>query len=158
MKTVYIVRHGKTNRGVNDLDRELLPLGIERISKLGKYLFVNNCNVDIFYSSYAKRAVQTANIIAEKIDYQKDEIITSKSLYFTTQEEYFNIIMGLDSDFNSVMIVGHNPEITNVAQFFIPDFTAYMQTGACFCFDFYTDEWTKIFTAERKNRFYVHFQ
>jgi phosphohistidine phosphatase len=158
MKTLYIIRHAKTNRALNDLDRELLPIGIERSNKLGKYLSESNCKTDVLFSSYAKRAMQTAHIIAEHIGFKEDEIIAKESLYFTSQEKYFDIIMEQNNSINSVMIIGHNPEITNVAHFFIPDISSYMQTGACFCFDFKTDDWTKIFTAEREVRFYVRFQ
>jgi phosphohistidine phosphatase len=158
MKTLYIIRHAKTNKALNDLDRELLPIGIERSNKLGKYLSDNNCKTDVLFSSYAKRAVQTAHIIAEHVGFEKNKIITKESLYLTSQEEYFDIILEQTPEIKTIMIVGHNPEITNVAQFFIPDFTSYMQTGACFCFDFKTDDWTKIFTAEREVRFYVRFQ
>ena len=158
MKTMYIVRHAKTNKTFNDLDRELLPLGIERTEKLGNYLASNDCKVDIMFSSSAKRAVQTARILAKNIDYPEEKIITKEELYLTSQEEYFNILVGQSDMVDSIMIIGHNPEITNVAQFFVPDFTSYMQTGACFCFDFKTDEWTRIFTAEREVKFYVRFQ
>ena len=158
MKTLYIIRHGKTNKSVNDLDRELIPLGIERMRKLGNYLSVNNCKIDVLYSSYAKRACQTAEIIAESIQYPKEKIVTSEKLYLTAQDEYFDILVSQDNSVETILFVGHNPEITNVAQFFIPDFVSYMQTGACFCFDFNTDDWTNIFTAERKNRFYVRFE
>lgn len=158
MKTLYIIRHAKTNKALNDLERELMPIGVERINKLGKYLSANNCKPDILFSSFAKRAVQTANIVAGHIGYPREKIITKESLYFTSQEEYFNIIFEQDLGVNSIMIVGHNPEITNVARFFVPDFTSYMQTGACFCFDFKTDDWTTVFTAEREVRFYMRFQ
>lgn len=157
MKTMYIVRHAKTNKTLNDLDRELLPLGIERTEKLGNYLASNDCKVDIMFSSSAKRAVQTARILAKNIDYPEEKIITKEELYLTSQEEYFNILVGQSDTVDNIMIIGHNPEITNVAHFFVPDFTSYMQTGACFCFDFKTDEWTRIFTAEREVKFYVRF-
>ena len=91
MKTLYIVRHGKTNKTIYDLERELLPIGIERMRKLGNYLSANNCKTDAFYSSHAKRAVQTAQIIAEAIQFPKDKIITTEKLYLTSQDEYFNI-------------------------------------------------------------------
>jgi phosphohistidine phosphatase len=158
MKTLYIIRHGKTNKTLNDLDRELLPLGIDRMQKLGNYLSANNCKADVFYSSFANRAVQTANIIAEAIQFPKEKIIITEKLYLTSQDEYFDILVEQDNSTDSILFVGHNPEVTNVAQFFVPDFTSYMQTGACFCFDFKTDDWTKIFTAEREVRFYVRFQ
>ena len=158
MKTLYIVRHAKTNKSFNDLDRELLPLGMERTHKLGAYLQSNNYSVDRMYSSSAKRAMQTATILAEHLHYPKDKIVSTGELYLTSQEEYFDILMEQDDTVDSVLIVGHNPEITNVAQFFVPDFISYMQTGACFCFDFKTDKWTTIFTAEREVRFYTRFQ
>jgi phosphohistidine phosphatase len=158
MKTLYIIRHGKTNKTLNDLERELLPIGIERMRKLGNYLSANNCRADAFYSSYAKRAMQTAHIVADAVRFPKEKIVVTENLYLTSQDEYFDILVEQDNRIDSILFVGHNPEVTNVAQFFIPDFISYMQTGACFCFDFDTDDWTKIFTAERKVRFYVRFE
>jgi phosphohistidine phosphatase len=121
-------------------------------------LYNNNCKTDVLYSSYAKRAAQTSQIISEHIGYPKDKIIYKESLYLSSADKYFDVILEQNPDINAVMIVGHNPDITNVANFFVPDFTSYMQTGACYCIDFDTDEWTNIFTAERKVRFYVRFQ
>ena len=158
MKTLYLIRHAKTQKSFNDMERELLPIGIERANKLGNYLSTNHFQTDVFYSSCAKRAEQTARIIAEKIGFQKDKIIFKESLYLTSQEAYFDIILEQSADINAIMIVGHNHEITNVARFFVPDFTSYMQTGACFCFDFDTDDWSNVFTAERKVRFYMRFE
>ena len=158
MKRLYIVRHAKTNKSLNDLDRELLPLGIERTHRLGAYLQANNYSVDRIFSSYATRAMQTANILAEHLHYPQENIVSKEELYLTSQEEYFNILVGQDDTVDSVLIVGHNPEITSVAQFFVSDFMSYMQTGACYCFDFETDKWTTIFTAEREVRFYTRFQ
>ena len=155
MKTLYIIRHAKTNRSKDDLKRELIPLGIERTNKLGKYLKDKKCKVDILFSSYAKRAMQTAEIIAENIKYPKEKIISKESLYLTSQEQYFNIILEQNDSVNSIMIVGHNPEISNVAQFFVADFMSYMQTGACICLEFKTDNWIDIFTAERVAKFYI---
>ncbi|MDR2410870.1 MAG: histidine phosphatase family protein [Bacteroidales bacterium] len=159
MKTLYFVRHAKANKMQNDTERKLMPLGIERINKLGRHLNATHCKIDVLFSSSAIRAVQTAEIIAEHIHYPKAEIITTENLYLRGQEEYFNIIVAQDNAIvNNMMIVGHNPDITNMVHFFAPDFISYVQTGACFCFDFKTENWTTIFTAERELRFYVRFQ
>jgi phosphohistidine phosphatase len=159
MKTLYLVRHAKANKMQNDTERKLMPLGIERVNKLGHHLNTIHCKVDAFFSSSAIRAVQTAEIIAEHIHYPKAEIMKTEKLYLTGQEEYFNIIVAQDNaSINSMMIVGHNPDITNIVHFFVPDFISYVQTGGCFCFDFKTDDWTTIFTAERELRFHVRFQ
>lgn len=159
MKTLYIIRHAKTHQREQDFERKLSPLGIERINKLGHYLKTNNCKTDILFTSDAIRAIQTAKIIAGYIDYTEDKIIATEQLYMNGQEEYFNVILAQENaTVNNIMIVGHNPDVTNIVHFFIPDFISYAQTGACFCFDFKTDDWTNIFTAEREIRFYVRFQ
>jgi phosphohistidine phosphatase len=159
MKTLYLVRHAKANKTQNDIERTLMPLGIERINKLGQHLNANHCKIDRLFSSSAIRTLQTAGIIAEYIHYHKDKIITTENLYLRGQEAYFNIIAGQDNTtVNNIMIIGHNPDITNVVHFFVPDFVSYVQTGACFCFDFKTNDWTTVFTAERELRFYVRFQ
>jgi phosphohistidine phosphatase len=159
MKTLYIVRHAKAKKITPDNERKLLPLGIERMHKLGHYLKTNNCKIDALFSSSAIRTVETAEIIAGCIDYPQSKIIKTDALYLRGQEEYFDIIVGQDNaTVNNIMIIGHNPDVTNIVHFFIPDFISYMQTGACFCFDFKTDDWTTIFTAEREVRFFVRFQ
>jgi phosphohistidine phosphatase len=159
MKTLYIIRHGKAKKMTPDNERELLPLGVERVNRLGQYLNANNCKVDALFTSSATRALQTTEIIAGHIHCPKEKIIATENLYLTGQEAYFDLIVEQDNaTVNNIMIVGHNPDVTNIVHFFNPDFISYVQTGACFCFDFKTDDWTTIFTAERELRFYVRFQ
>ncbi len=155
MKTLYIVRHAKTNSNIDDIARQLLPLGIERTHMLGKYLVKNNCTVDIIHTSTALRAIQTCRILAEHLQVPAQNIIEEPDLYTGTSEHYIYTIVGQDNQINSSMIIGHNPQVSTLAQFFIPDFSHYMQTGACFCIDFETDKWEEIFTSTRVVRFYV---
>lgn len=155
MKTLYIVRHAKTNSNIDDKIRELLPLGIERTHLLGTYLKQHQCVVNQIYTSSALRAKQTTEIIAQHLNISSEHIIEDEKLYIGTPDDYINDIFIQNNDNQSVMIVGHNPQVSSLAQFFIPDFTHYMQTGACFCIDFDTDKWESIFTANRTVRFYV---
>ena len=155
MKTLYIVRHAKTKDNLDDRARELLPLGIERTQKLGKYLAEQHCQINHIYTSTALRAKQTTEIIADQLQLDKTKIIDVEGLYVGSSDDYIDIIISQDNKDDSLMLVGHNPQVTILAQFFIPDFSHYMQTGACFCIDFQTDKWESIFTAKRTVRFYV---
>lgn len=156
MKTLYIVRHAKTDANPNDIQRELLPLGVARTQMLGKYLQQQQCRVDNIHTSVAVRAKQTCRILAEYLQVDNSHIIEEPLLYTGTPDHYISTIVGQDNLSTSVMLIGHNPQVSSLAQFFIPDFSHYMQTGACFCIDFHTDKWEEIFTAQREVRFYVH--
>ena len=155
MKTIYIVRHAKTGHHIDDFERELLPIGIDRTHKLGDFLAAQHCQVKHIYTSDAKRALQTSLIIAEHLGLDKNLIIKEHAFYAGTPDDYIDIIAAQDNQDDSVMLVGHNPQVSSLAQFFIADFSHYMQTGACFCIDFETDQWEHIFTAKQTTRFYV---
>ena len=75
MKTIYIVRHAKTGHHIDDFERELLPIGIDRTHKLGDFLAAQHCQVKHIYTSDAKRALQTSLIIAEHLGLDKNLII-----------------------------------------------------------------------------------
>ena len=153
MKTLYIVRHAKTKDNIDDKARELLPIGKERTQRLGQYLVEQNCQIDNIYTSTALRAIQTTAIIAEEVHFAKSKI--KEILYMGSVDNYIDLIVAQDNNDNSLMVVGHNPQVSSLVQFFIPDFSHYMQTGACFCIDFQTDKWEDIFMAKRVVRFYI---
>ena len=83
MKEIYFIRHGETeynkikiNQG-SKIDSILNDTGIKQSKLTGKYLneFRQKDNFfDCIISSNLKRAYQTANIIADEIDY-KEKII-----------------------------------------------------------------------------------
>ena len=71
MTKIFLIRHGETEwnkigklQGSSDID--LLPEGIEQARLLVKHAPFNS--VDAIYSSDLKRAIETAEILAEKFD------------------------------------------------------------------------------------------
>jgi phosphohistidine phosphatase len=153
MKTIYLVRHAKTGDAPTDMDRILTVTGIERSHKLGQYLKLMSTKVDIIHASKAQRAIQTAEILAPYVRRKEKDIVYSLDLYLTGEEPYFKILVSLNQKAKTVMFVGHNPDVTNVVRFFIPDFNGYLRTSECYCIDIYTDSWQEIFTAKKEIRF-----
>jgi len=79
-KYLYLFRHGETNwnklgiiQGISDIPLNFT--GIEQAKQLGQFFL--NKKLDIIYSSHLKRAKQTGDIIAKKLNIK---IIKAKDL------------------------------------------------------------------------------
>lgn len=118
MKTLYLVRHGKSSwrhRELRDYERPLKKRGVNDAIMISEHLNDKGIKADKFISSPARRALQTATIFAENLKYDVDEIEQNKSIYGSTYSELLTIILGLDDQFKSVMIFGHDPTLANLA-------------------------------------------
>lgn len=153
-KLVYIVRHAKAAEAEPDHERPLTFSGVERTIELSATLLRHGCSLDALYASDALRTRQTAGTLAAAIGFPAERIVYDPALYLTHEEAYFDILVGLEETVQSVMIVGHNPEVSNLLHFFLPDFTGFMQTGACACIGFEAEDWQSIFTAPHQLEFY----
>ncbi|TVQ09171.1 MAG: hypothetical protein EA361_15665 [Bacteroidetes bacterium] len=158
MKTLYLVRHGKSSwedMSHQDYERPLLEKGIRRTRKVALFLKEKNVKPDLIISSHAQRAFETAGIIAEKINYPVDKIHIERSLYFSGPEAMESLIAGLDDNLKEVMLVGHNPDMTNLANVFLVDKTDYLPTTGVVCIRFDTSSWAEAFIAPREISFVV---
>lgn len=121
MKYLYLLRHAKSNwkdLSVNDFNRPLNKRGKNDAPNMGKFLNNRNVRVDLIISSSAKRTKETSRVIAEKIGY-KNQIIFDENIYEATFEKLLSIIKNLDTNLNKVMIVGHNPGLTDLVNYLV---------------------------------------
>ena len=68
---------------------------------------------DLIISSPAKRARSTARKSARELGFDKSDVETDADLYFSGVRSMLNVLEVLDEDYQKVMIVGHNPTMTN---------------------------------------------
>ena len=118
MKTVYIVRHGKAvtaSANIADTERLLTDTGVARTCKVAQYMAESKPVIDHIIASPAERAFTTALIIADKLGIKAAKVVTDEKLFTGDAADALDLIEGLDDSINSVMIVGHNPIITPVA-------------------------------------------
>lgn len=121
MKYLYLLRHAKSSwkdLSVNDFDRPLNKRGKKDAPKMGKFLNDRNVKVDLIISSPAKRTKETSKIIAEGIGY-KNQIIFDENIYEASLEQLLALIKNLNKNLNSVMLVAHNPGLTELANYFV---------------------------------------
>jgi phosphohistidine phosphatase len=90
-------------------------------------------------SSFAKRTKVTAKICAKWGGYQ-GHIRFEEDLYETSCDIYINFIRGFIKKYDSVMIVGHNPEISDVITIFTGD-QLNMSPCTLACIEFAIENW-----------------
>ncbi len=118
MKTLFLVRHAKSSRddpSLPDRQRPLDDRGRHDASKMGKRLTDRGVEPDLLVSSPALRALTTAQLIADEIGYKRKDIVVDERIYASSPDNLLAVICILDNGLDCVMLVGHNPEFTNLA-------------------------------------------
>ena len=62
------------------------------------------------------RSLPTAEIIAKKLDYKRKDIVVDDRLYAVEADDLLDVIHKLGDKLKRVMLFGHNPELTELAQ------------------------------------------
>ena len=87
---------------------------------MGGRLAGREAYADLLITSPAVRAVATAEAIAEAIEYPADEILVDERLYGADEFEILEVIQGLDDAWERVMLLGHNPGLTDLVNALSP--------------------------------------
>ena len=114
MKRLFLVRHAKAEIGgssILDHNRKISAEGICDIKKISNYLKNNNLNPAHIISSTSTRTLETINILNETIN---GNIYTDPLLYNAHVIDIEKIIKDMPDKYDSLMIVGHNPSMTNL--------------------------------------------
>ena len=115
MKTLYLLRHAKSSweqPSLRDFERPLAERGLNDIAKMGQRFLEQGRQVECIVSSPAVRAKTTALLFAREIGYPEDAISANPELYFAGAPMFLKAASLVDEHFQSVMLVGHNPAIT----------------------------------------------
>jgi phosphohistidine phosphatase len=158
MKTIYLVRHAKASwdePGVSDADRPLIPKGVKNTKLIVDFLLKRESSIDLIISSPAVRAFETAKIVAEGLNYPVNKIRIDRKIYDGYYDRILDIIYGTSNDLNSLMIFGHNPTITNLANLFLHPGIEAMPTSCIVCLSFLVDKWEEIPSNEAIREFIV---
>ncbi|RYD83087.1 MAG: hypothetical protein EOP53_01870 [Sphingobacteriales bacterium] len=152
MKTLYLLRHGhaETKQKQPDEERNLDQTGRKEALLTGEKMLKETLRPDIILSSHANRAYQTAQIVAETLAYPIKNIAIEKEIYYTDQEALLDIIKRQDNTNNSLMIAGHNPTITYVAQILSKNQKHEMPTAGLLVLECATPTWEDILKYDIK--------
>ena len=148
MKTVLLMRHGKSKRGPEyetDSERPLAKRGRRDAARVGEFLAARDLLPDVILCSPAERAQDTAERLADAADYQ-GQIQYEESLYFGSVEDYMALLWAMDDTVSRVLFVGHNPTTEEAIETMSRRYV-HMPTAAIACITFHTELWVELFEA-----------
>jgi phosphohistidine phosphatase len=153
MKTLIIIRHGKSSWAYPDLEdfyRPLKPRGINDAFAIGEDLVRRDIFPDLILSSPAIRAMNTAIIIARKLDFPLQRIRANESIYEASTYHLFNLISNVEDSTDTLMVFGHNPSFTSLVNQLQDEPLYNLPTCGVFAIELPIQSWTEIGKATGK--------
>ncbi|MBE2247826.1 MAG: histidine phosphatase family protein [Candidatus Competibacteraceae bacterium] len=121
MKKLILVRHAKSdwdNPFLSDFDRPLNHRGLHDAPMMAERIIQKGHLPDVVVSSDARRALDTAELMMEAWHNNSLSLHKEHILYHAPAETIFDIFKQHTSDFDSIMLVSHNPGITDFVLLF----------------------------------------
>ena len=146
MKNLILIRHSKSSweTPLKDIDRPLSRRGIFDAhlisSKIQEYLPKSF----VVWSSYAKRAKETAIIISQNLNIPLVTIIFKQDLYTFDESELENEIKKCENNFDNLILFGHNDAITNFVNKFGNLFIENVPTSGVVSLQFSINDWKNL--------------
>jgi phosphohistidine phosphatase len=138
MKNLFLLRHAKSswkNHDLTDFDRPLNNRGINSAPQIAAQLKRRKIEINLVVSSSAKRASDTAQIFADILEC-RDKIVFTEKLYLASGFNILKIIRELEEDYKNILIVSHNPGITDLANYLGDNFIENIPTSGVAGFSF----------------------
>ena len=137
-----MLRHAEAETAPVDSERDLTAGGRRQTEALGRWMSDQGIAPALFFSSAARRAQQTATICSGASGYQ-GRIYFEDDLYDARIAAYTGIVTALDNSDDSVLIVGHNPEISATVAFFTGRLLT-MSPCLLVCIEFALEDWSSV--------------
>jgi phosphohistidine phosphatase len=166
MRRLLLLRHAKSSwsePGASDHERPLNRRGQEAAPRIGAYLAKHRLIPDRILCSTARRARETWELVAAEAPAAPPATFTEK-LYDASQRALVDVFRGADPDAASLLVVGHNPGLQEVATALIASgdledrerLREKLPTGGLVVIDFAIADWSKLHPRSgRLERFVV---
>jgi phosphohistidine phosphatase len=118
VKRLIVVRHAKSDwslPGQEDWDRPLNPRGQRDAPAMARRLRSRRLKPDRILSSPAVRALTTATVMARELRVAPALLQSVERLYLATPVDVLAVVRELGGAARHLMVVGHNPGITEFA-------------------------------------------
>ena len=144
MKTLTLVRHAKSSWkdvSLADRDRPLNKRGKRDAPEMGRRIAAAGIRPSLNVSSPAVRAWTPATVIADVFGDPREFLQRDSALYLASPNSILDVIAVQDAGFNSLMLVGHNPGLTDCANYLVPGLTNNVPTAGVVSVELETDDW-----------------
>jgi len=118
VRTVILLRHGKSSWSdptLADFDRPLAPRGERASRRIGKYMRRKKIRPPLVLCSPSLRTRQTLEAIEPSLG-KGSSVELEPRLYAASKGELLERLRALPESVNSVMLIGHNPGLHELAR------------------------------------------
>ena len=122
IRTVRLLRHAKSSWDQPDLadhERPLTERGVRAAGLIGRYLGERGASVDLVLCSTAVRARQTFDHVLGSIG--RPEVRFESDIYGADAASLIGMLRELTDPIRSVLVVGHNPAMHELAVLLVGD-------------------------------------
>lgn len=143
MKTLLLLRHAKAQPDApnGDHPRNLTDRGRRDAHTIGTVIADLIGTPDMFISSDANRAYQTAELAADSCGFT-GKIKQDRAIYLAEASELVNIICAFPDDRDSIVLVGHNMGMEDLVAWLAgSDVTQHLPTAGLARFEIKVKQW-----------------
>lgn len=148
MKRLTLMRHANAqwkDPQLSDFDRPLNRRGSSEAEAIARRLMELKLAPTAVLTSTARRAKQTAEIVVRELGLTARSVRAEEALYLAPAEEILRLIHETGPRIPHLMIVGHNPGITEVSNQLAPNFgTGGLATAAMCSLTFEVRSWADV--------------
>lgn len=158
MKKLYLLRHAKSSWDypeLDDFERPLNKRGRRDIPIMAKTITELKINPDFILSSSALRAAYTAINIAQMTGVPEELLQYHNLIYDASTSVLFNIVRNIDDKINCLLLVGHNPGLTSLANYLSDKRVENIPTCGLYGMELNISTWQK---ASEKSAKYLLFE
>ncbi len=144
MKTLFLLRHAKSSwddAGQPDFARPLNERGQKAAPLMGRFMREKHLQPDLALSSPATRARETIMLLV-KAAHLLCEVRYDERLYAAGPARLLEIVMQLEESAGAVMLVGHNPGMTELVLHLTGE-QQHMPTASLACIKLDIEKWNK---------------
>jgi phosphohistidine phosphatase len=117
MKTIYLLRHAKSDWGdaaLSDHDRQLNERGRDAAPRMGAYMKAHRYKPDLVLCSTARRTRETFDLVKGDLG-RGVSVEYEEGLYLAEPRHLMQRLRLVDDAVTAVMFIGHNPGIAQFA-------------------------------------------
>jgi phosphohistidine phosphatase len=131
VKTLWLLRHAKSSwddPALSDHDRPLAPRGLKAGKRIRRWAADHRVRPDLVLCSTAARAQATLELVLPGLGSPQVEL--EVAIYHASADFLLDRLRALDSGLDSVLLIGHNPSLHDLAHLLAPPGPDALPTGA----------------------------